>query len=415
MCASWDEGAIVRYLTFILLLPPLACSETPEEAMAHTVQVSTGLQRQGGVLLGETHVVTPLAIVERFDLPTVIDQSGEEIESRVVRRDSDHGVALILIKKKLSGANLGASTEVAEGATVLARVIDADGETHDMIGTTSGYRYHKSTAYLQTDIEIEKEHIGAGVFTAGGELIGILALPRGKMSYVLPIEYIQNGKEALSNHHELRRAIGVGRDSAEFATQRAEADKHPEELPDPMGFNEIGPVHSFSRTALIGELTMLAKKDQPLKGQRITFEVELLGDERRTVAEGPIHKSNLRWVPAPDLVAAISTTQEAAFGKDYVAREIEPYDLGFLYFRVPYAPFCAKIKGGGFSALTLSFEDGRSTDEMKYSDLANVCAGKGSEIGTTLEAEWGFKVKAVDAKDKKKAGKKKKKKKKKRR
>jgi hypothetical protein len=381
-----------RHLWAVLVLVG-GCSETPQEALRHNVQVVGGGQPAGAAVIGEGYVVCFTEALAQVDKPAVLTQDGKSVEGLVVSKDDARGLSLVWTQTaKLKPAYLGEAMSAEKDAPLVSRLLNVDGTSQDVKGTSSGFKTHKGVAYLQTDLKVEPVHLGAGVYDQGGKLVGIIGLRRGPFSYVLPIEYIKNGVHSLANQSaDLKRTIGVGTDSQAFAAKRAEAANQTEPMPDIMTFESISTVHGYGTKALLAELVMLDAKDGPVHDKDLKWAVMTKGPQpAEVIAQGVIGKADRRYTAAPELAEKIIALQEESFGAAHVAKDIAPYELGLLHIRVPLASFCPKVKGDTFYSLVVTLADERKSQEMVFTDMPGVCRGAGGADGDALLAEWGF-------------------------
>ncbi|MBI3179583.1 MAG: hypothetical protein HYZ27_07960, partial [Deltaproteobacteria bacterium] len=319
----------------------------------------------------------------------VLAAGGKGYLTRVLTRNRDLGVAILYMEDdKADHAKIGAAAELTEGAPLVAQVFNAKGEPALVRATFNGWRYHRGHAYLETNADTGDDAAGAGFFGPDGKLIGVQSFKLApKLTYLLPIEYVTHGTASIT-----KGFLGERKESDTFARTRTEAKKHTEPLPAPLTFETIAYKQAFSRTALIGLLVLLDKKDTPAHAQPIKYKLEAIDAERnrRVIAEGTIDAANVRWFSAPELVKEVSAEMTASFGADWVAKNLAPYDYGELRYRIPFAPFCGKVTDTEVHALTLILADGRSSGEMGFSDLINICAAQEEGEGTAMEAAWGM-------------------------
>jgi hypothetical protein len=308
-----------------------ACSESPDKAAGqYNVQISDGFRTQAGVLVTSSHVLTVGKQLEGVDNVGLLNSSGERAECRVLKRDA--GLALIYIRdKSYDGASLGQASTLAVGATLSTLLYPANGAPVQAGGTFVGWRYHEKRAYLQTTIDTGKDDAGAGVYDANGKVIGLVAFSRGaKLTFVLPIEYAINGENAPAAHPDTNRIIGSHSDDEVFAKERAEAAKHPDALPNPITYQDVTYDQHFSKTALVGALTLLAKKGESPVAQPVAYQMFAVNAarERRVLAEGNLAAGDVKWAADAEQVAAITKTMTDAYGEAFAAEAMGPYDVG---------------------------------------------------------------------------------------
>jgi hypothetical protein len=330
----------------------------------------------------------------------------------VAKRDKAIGSGIITVEGgKLDHATTGCSGDLQPGMILVTAEIDAKGEKKIVPATFTGWRYNEGRAVMETNAETTEAAKGAGYFAPDGSLVGIQAFKMGaKLTYVLPIEYAVSGPRALT-----ARQLGEKSDCDSFAEIRAEAKKHPDPLPEPVTPDKISNILTISRTAFVGALTLLDKKDGGARDQPVKFSIDILdaAKNHKTLAEGTLDKSNIKWANNPDGYKDMVETMGAAFGQEWLKANLEPYDFGDLRFRVPFSAVCAKLTDNNAQhVLVLHLGDGRQSPEMSFDTAKELCAGGPEGEGDAIEKEWGFSV-ARDAPApaaEKKGGKKKRKK-----
>ena len=403
-------------LTTLALVSGACRLDPAEQAKATTVAVSNGFKRQGGVLIAEAYVVTPAGWAEDADELQIFRAEGERATAKVVSHDPVAQMVLLYVRnKKFSGAKIGAATELQEGDSVKLQVLEANPEVQIQIGIFGGWRYHKKRAYLQVALQSQAEDIGVGVFGPDGRLVGVLAFQRNIMSYVLPVEYFTAGEEALTGHPETRRLVGTQDSSQSFLNQKKAAEQYPEPLAEALDFKTIQYKQTFSRTALVGVLTLLDQKEDPAHEKKITYTLKARNSEGKTqlLHRGKIVSGNRQWWAPENLRVDMEAALQNALGEDYVEKNFKPYLYGQLRYRIPFAPFCSKVSEQAIHILEIYFADGRSTGEISFADLINICSAIEEGEGSALEEKWGLNVEstfeALKTDQKKKKGKKKKK------
>ncbi len=399
----------------VLSLALGGCSKTPEEAAKlYNVQTSNGFKFAGGVAVTDQHILTDLSLFETQKSGQVLDNTGKNFGAAKLSKDDFSRVVVLYAEDEvLPAAKIGSSDDLTEGAKLATQVYNEKGEPELLVGAFRGWQFGDGVGYLVTDINAPKESIGAGYFGPDGKLVGLQVTKRGKSTLLLPIEYVVNGPKAVTN-----TLIGEHLDSEAFAAKRAEGEKHPDPIPEPPSFEQILWEFAFSRTALVGAVVMMDKKDGPAHAAPVKFLLESVDVEskREVVGEGAVEPANLKWAPQAEAFADLKKNAGAIFGDGFVKAELDPYDYGELRFRIPFAPFCAKVDAARVYVLTLTLADGRKASE-NFQDMANICTGAEEGDGTAWEKEWGMSSAAgaapAAADDDDKGGKAKKKKKKK--
>ncbi len=381
----------MRQLAALLTALVVSCQgKSPEEA-AHQfdVQTTDNFKTRGGVLINDQHVLTDLKLFENVESAQVLAAGGKGYTTRVLTRSRDLGVAILYVEDdKADHAKIGTAADLMEGAPLVAQVFNAKGEPALVRANFNGWRYHRGHAYLETDADTTDAAAGTGFFGPDGKLIGVQSFKLApKLTYILPIEYVTHSTAAIT-----KGFLGERKESDTFARTRTEAKKHIEPLPTPLTFETVAYKQAFSRTALVGVLVLLDKKDTPAHAQAVKYKLEAVDLERnrRTIAEGAMDAANVRWFSAPELIKEVSDDMAASFGADWVAKNLAPYDYGELRYRIPFALFCGKVTDSEVHALTLTLADGRSSGEMGFSDLINICTGQEEGEGTALEEAWGM-------------------------
>jgi len=378
-----------RFIFLVLFASACGPKSANDVAAAVDLQVSDGFRFRGGVAITSRYAVSDLDLLRSVDVAQFADKAGEHFEGAVEQRSKDLNLALVQVaSRSLTAPRLGDSALLKDGDIVTAQFFDAKGTPHIVTGKFAGWRYHLGRAYFGTSLETPDDAVATGVFAPDGSLVGVQAIKRGaNLTLVLPIEYVVNGNQSLGGV-----AIHAHSDTKQFSTIRAEAQKHPGPLPDPVRYDELTFQQSFSRTALVGQLIMLDKKDAPAHAQPVHYKVEAVDGERhrRVIGEGVIDKKNLQWAASPESTAALAKSMTEAFGEKWVEANVMPYDFGVLRYRVPFAPFCPKVTDREVHALTLSLADGRKTSDIGFSDLVNICAGQEDGDGTAMEKAWGM-------------------------
>jgi hypothetical protein len=275
------------------------------------------------------------------------------------------------------------------------QVFEEDGTNATLTGQFVDFRFSEGRVYLETDIETPKDYRGVGFFGADGTLIGLQAFKLApKLTYIMPIEYLTSGRDALTT-----AVIGYREDCEAFAAKRKEAEGHPDPMPPPLKYSDLVFEQMFSKTALVGFVSMLDKKDDPAHEKPVAWELEAVDADRnaRVIAKGKIESKNQKWDNSAEVKGVMRKDLAQAFGNDWVAKNFDPYDYGDFQYRIPFAPFCAEVKENEVHNLTVTFADGRTTGKMGFSDMVNICRGEEPGQGTDLELAWGLGPKGAQA------------------
>jgi hypothetical protein len=380
-------------LPVVVLLSACSSPKLPGEAVpAYVVQISNGFTGRGGVVIASEWVVGSAAAVPSSG-EAQVTHAGKSYTLALVKR-GEGGLGLFrLAGAKLDPAPLGDSGVLARGATVTIASFGEDGTPSPHAATVTGRRAHEGKAYVEIDGELAKGADGGGVFGPDGHLVGVLAFTLApKLTYVLPIEYLTAVDGALA-----AAAVGKVKVSAAFEAQRAGAVGHPEPLRRPLAFDQLQVEQSFSRTALVGRITLL---DEPggkaAHASPLRYRLEAVDAQkaRRILSEGAIAGADQRWEALVAKKAELAAATTAQFGAEYVTAHIAPYELGEVRYRLPFTVFCKQVTDSEVHALTLILADGRKTNEIAFADLVNVCAAIEDGDGTALEKAWGLGVAA---------------------
>ncbi|MEZ4272552.1 MAG: serine protease [Myxococcota bacterium] len=390
-----------RILFLGALLAAAACEKDPKVcATKYNLRITDGFRSQGGVLISESHFLTPLTLVANIDDIQATAPDGGGLKAKVIKRDPKVGAALVRIRgKKLAGSSIGEATELEPGAQLTTFLPSASGTGEIRTGRISAWVFHEGRAYMQTDLDVTPADLGLGVFGENGKLVGLMALHRGKnLSYVLPIEYLTQGDGAVAIHPDTMRVIDKSPLSEAFAAKSQEAAKHTDPLPTPVTFEMIRYMQAFSKTALVGTLTMLDSKANPSHTQPIQFKIEAIdaSRNRRQIAAGTLDTANIRWHAPPEFAQQRRSTLVESFGETYAKQYFDPYLYGELRYRLPFAPFCKDVSDTEVHVMVLTLEDNRTSGEIEFSDLVNICKGEEEGEGTRLEEAWGMSAPAPE-------------------
>ncbi|MFC1609479.1 trypsin-like peptidase domain-containing protein [Myxococcota bacterium] len=368
----------------VLFLPALffSCSKTPEEAASlFVVQVSNGFDTAAGVTIAEGHIVTSSKLLAGMDVAEVLVSQAEKVEGLVVERDDRLGIALVQIQGAPDRPSIGASGELLKSDPLVTRTFLAAGQATIGSGKLVGWSYAEGLAYMETNLAAQS---GAGFFDAYGKLVAVQAFRiEPQRTFLLPIEYITNGPRALT-----RTLLDERDDDEAFSATRAEANKHPDRIPIQLEYEEITNSHAFSKTALVGALTLLDSKEDPAHAKPVAFEIEAAAQAGpKVVASGTIDQVNVSWASQPDSFTRIKSEQLDNFGDIWVEDNLAPRDYGELRYRLPLASFCSKVSSSTVYALQLTLADGRTPGRLVLADLSNGCSGSGGD-GDGLENAW---------------------------
>jgi hypothetical protein len=369
-----------------------ACQlKSPEEAAGlYNVQVSDGFRSTGGVAVSKNVVITNLELITNAGSAQILTGSGQGMGGKVAKRDKAIDTGIITVEGgSLDHATPGCSGDVQPGTTLVTAEIDAKGEKKVIQATFTGWRYNEGRAVMETNSEATDAAKGAGYFAPDGTLVGIQVFKMGqKMTYLLPIEYAVAGPKALT-----ARQLGEMKDCESFARIRAEAKKHPDPLPEPVTPDKISNILTISRTAFVGQLTLLDKKEGGAREQPVKFTIDILdaAKNKKTLVEATLDKSNVKWAENADGYKDMNETMGQAFGPDWIKANLEPYVFGDLRFRVPFSVACAKLTDNNAQhVLVLHLGDGRKSPEMGFDTAKDLCAGGPEGEGDAIEKEWGF-------------------------
>lgn len=309
----------MRRLIYLALLPVIVnCTKAKsatEAAQAYDVQISNGFTERGGVFIASDNVLGDVSLVPSTGEAQLV-HAGKTYAAGLVKRQATYGLLLVR-SGKFEGATLGDSGKLEPGVML----------TMQNAVKLTGWRAHEGRAYMEIDFDPPKNAEGTGVFGPDGRLVGLLAFTLGdKLTYVLPIEYLTSGDGALT-----QALLGKREASAAFIKRRDEAATHKEALRHPPNWKRLELEQSYSRTALVGRITLLDKQGaEAAHGKALHYKLEAIDQSRarRTIAEGNLPSNEQRWVPLTDRKTAMAAATEAQFGHDYVSANIAPYDVG---------------------------------------------------------------------------------------
>lgn len=397
----------------VLLTLLTGCNSGVDLSLA-TMWISDGFTTRSGVAVTKELVLTQLKAFKNVENAQTGRPGDKAADGGFVIKNDTYDVALLRTKEPtLKFSKLGSASELTDNAVLTLYYVDDQGKQQKSEGSFSGWRYSKGVAYFESKMEAPDIAIGAGVSDSHGQLLGILSFKLGaKLNYFLPVDYVVTGSDAVA-----QKVFGAKDDAPGFATHRAEAKKHTEGLERPMDFDTVTYTQSFSKTALVGTLLLLNKKEAPAQNGALKYKVEAVDAARahHTIAEGVVDAQNKQWKTLPDEQKKLGDTLGKTFGVTYVEQNLAPYEYGELRYRIPFKPFCSKVTDQEVHVLVMTLADGRKSGEIGFSDMVNVCSGSEEGEGDALEKAWGMsaatekKEKDHDTKKKHKSGKKKKK------
>lgn len=368
----------------------LSCSpKTPTEAAsAYDVQVSDGFRNRGGVALTEKHVITDLEIVKSAETARIYTGQGKSHGAAVLSRDSATAVGVLFVEDDtLDAAPIGDSGKLSVGAPLATQIFDDKSKPTIIAGQFTGWRYHQGRAYLETDIAVNDATRGAGVFDSRGTLVGVLAFAlTSKLNYALPIEYLTTGQGVAAS------LVTGHTPSQEFNVQHEAAKKHPASLTRPLDFNTVQSEYRYSRSAIVGRMFILDKKDGGAHNHPMAFKLVATNAEKksRTIAEGLIEPPNMKWSSSEQERRKKAEELRNAFGDVYLDANFNPYDYGEIRYRIELSQFCKDVTAEEVHNFTVTLADGRNTGAFGYSDLVNVCAAREDGDGGEWEKAWGM-------------------------
>lgn len=367
-----------------------ACDVPPDEAAKRsTVLVTDGFRTRGGVAITNEHILVPLEIGTAGEKVSVKTPTGETFEARVLKKDEANELALLYQKlATLDEASPGDPGALAEGSPVTALVYDHEGKSKVVAGTITGWRNHKSRAYVETDLDVGAEAIGSGLFDASGKLVATIGFVLGpKLVFALPIDYAMREPRSLTSSF-----TDGGASSDAYKAKRDAAKKDTTVIPKPPAFADLMPTYHFSHTAVVGFFSMLDKKDAPVTDKPVRWKIEAIDVERkkRTLAEGELAPPFVQWNVTAERTQARADELSKLFGKSFVEHAFAPFAYGELRWRLPFSLYCSKVTGDEVHNFVITLADGRTGGELGFPDLVNVCGGQEAGDGTAWEAAWGM-------------------------
>lgn len=368
----------------------LACEVPPDEAAKRsTVLVTDGFRTRGGVAVTSEHILVPLEIGTAGEKVSVKTPTGETFEARVLKKDEANELALLYQKlATLDEASPGDSGALAEGSPVTALVYDHEGKSKVVAGAITGWRNHKSHAYVEADLDVGPEAIGSGLFDASGKLVATIGFVLGpKLVFALPIDYAMREPKSLTSSF-----VDAGAASDGFKAKRDAAKKDTTVIPKPPAFADLAPNYHFSHTAVVGYFSMLDKKDAPITDKPARWKLEAIDVERkkRVLAEGELVPPFLQWNVTAERTQARADELAMLFGKSFVEHAFAPFAYGELRWRLPFSLYCSKVTGDEVHNFVITLADGRTGGELGFPDLVNVCTGQEAGDGTAWEKAWGM-------------------------
>ncbi|MEM6532763.1 MAG: hypothetical protein AAF654_09060 [Myxococcota bacterium] len=391
----------MRHLLLAVVIASSACSKTPEEAaQLYTAMVSDGFQSRGGVAVSEQHAIADLELIESSESTSIRVGAEAGLNGRILNRDSGLRVALLYLDRGVSAPALGDSGALESGSPIHVGFFGADG-VEKVSGAVTGIRSHKKRWYFETNAALKEEHVGTGVYSDSGELIGVYAFElTPELRYILPIEYLTALKGAPA------ASVVSQQPSDAFQARAKEAAASNVTLTPPPKFSDLTVAFNFANTSLIGKIEHLRNQGESVVPDQVNWVLSAVGDgkEREEVAKGAFDETNLQWHMDEEKQKNKREVLLAQFGEELVSKQFDPYNDGELRFRIAAGSYCDKIQEATAYALVIDLGDGRQSDELTYNDLVNVCAGLEAGDGAAWEKEWGMPEPAA-AKPGKKSGK----------
>ncbi len=374
---------------FAFLLSACPSKSPAELATLSAVQVTDGFRNRGGTAFDGDHIVTDIDLTKGADLIKVITSDGKTRDANVLYRDANRGIAILKAKGGgLDGAALGDSGALKVGDPVTAFVYDKDGKGSALTAKFTGFRASQTSVYLETDLVLDENVEGAGIFDRSGQLVGIMQFKlTPKLNYALPIEY------ALSEKGAIGQPLVRHPSSPAFIQQRDAAASVDKPIEAPLDFGKLENVYSYSRTALVGRLVMLDDPSAGSHNKPVAFRMTATNATRavRTIAEGKLEAPLTSWFAYPaDKVDAKRDELSKSFGDAYVRESFSVYQYGELRYRVPFKLFCKDVTAEEVHNVSLTLADGRTTGDFGFADLVNVCAAQEDNDGSVWERDWGM-------------------------
>jgi serine protease Do len=186
----------------------------------------------GVIIRPEGYILTNLHVVVRGARVTVVVADERELEARLVGSDADSDLAVLKVEAKdpLPAANLGSSSDLMIGESVIA-IGNPFGLSHTVTtgvvsATGRSLRGDRQTYYdlIQTDASINPGNSGGPLLNIAGELIGInTAIYQGAegIGFAIPIDRAKRIVADLISYGEVQPAwIGIlAQDIARAATK----------------------------------------------------------------------------------------------------------------------------------------------------------------------------------------------------
>lgn len=387
----WSAGALFVFVV-------VGCApKSPSEVAQHAgVQVSDGFRLRGGTAIDAEHVVTDLDLTKGADTLKIATADGKMHDANVMHRDADRGIAVLLVRNgKLDSADVGDSGALKVGDILNAYVYDKNGKGSIRTAKFSGFRASAHRAYLEVDLVVDETVEGAGLIDRNGKLVGVMQFKlTPKLNYALPIEYVSSeaGGAAVDVAHQTASAAFIAQRDAALVVEKA--------LEPPLDYAKLENVYSYSRTALVGKLTMLDDTSAETHKKPVHAKVTATNADRasRVIAELDLDTPLTAWSPLPaDKVQAKREELSKAFGETYVRESFDPYAYGELRYRIPLENFCKNVTADEVHNVVLTLADKRTTGDFGYADMVNVCAAQEDGDGTLWEREWGMVTTGTDA------------------
>lgn len=171
---------------------------------------------------GGTYIITNNHVVENAQRITVRANSGRSVDAKLIGRDPESDVAVLLVKSDIPAIELGDSEELQVGQTVVAigspyglehtvttGVISALGRSlPDFTGSTEGA--YPLVDVIQTDAAINPGNSGGALVDRQGRLVGINTAiysdtgASGGIGFAIPSDTVQRVAEELIEGGEVR-------------------------------------------------------------------------------------------------------------------------------------------------------------------------------------------------------------------
>ncbi|OGR12771.1 MAG: hypothetical protein A2341_21800 [Deltaproteobacteria bacterium RIFOXYB12_FULL_58_9] len=371
----------------LLLLLCVGCSQTPQEAATQSVvRVGNGLGFAGGVAIAEGHVLTTHDILSEAWTGRLVSGGGQVVTGKVVGRDAEHEVALLRTDGDgILAADIGSSGDLLKSDALVTLVFDDDGNASVRQGRVVRWQYSGGIGYIEADLDVGRNSAGAGVFGPNGRLVGIYAFKVEDRAFVLPIEYVTNGPDALT-----ASLLGERSDDSAFGPTRKSAAEHQEKIRTKLYYDALVSEYSYSGKSLIVSMTMLDKKASPSRVKSIDYVLEAADSahERRQVAAGSFSRADQAWIEKSAAFKKIREAMADAYGELWVQDMLDPCDYGDLRVRMATGDICSKTRLGDIHAVSVTLSDGRTTGPLTIFNMADVCGGSGADQGNGWDAAW---------------------------